>query len=272
MDSREHGFSRDRNQGIWIEHSDRLYVAAYSSVASLVVQFSGYFRKMNGEVIEYAVIVNPTSDRAVTEGNQFFGAGFLLSCVATLASGNASRGQCYVRAMVQRSTGTPMVKLHNVLGGYVTDDYSPSFPYGKIEGPLEGPGNLRSITGTDPAAGSEMSESVPTGARWRLHGVQVVMVADANVANRQVVLKIDDGTNLLFSAGATVNQTASQSNRMYFASYGTEDTSNSSALLNFIPVTTLLLPGWRIRTITDNLQVGDNFGAPQLAVEEWIEA
>lgn len=52
--------ARDRNQGVWIEHSDRLYVAAYSSVASLSVQFSGYFHKVNGEIVEYANITYAT--------------------------------------------------------------------------------------------------------------------------------------------------------------------------------------------------------------------
>jgi hypothetical protein len=32
-----------------------------------------------------------------------------------------------------------------------------------------------------------------------------------------------------------------------------------------------LKAGWQIRTTTVNLQAGDNWGAPQLLVEEWLE-
>lgn len=264
--------ARDRNQGVWIEPSDRLYVAAYSSVASLVVQFSGYFRKANGEVIEYAVTVNPTSDRAVTENNVFFGAGFLLSCVATLASGNASRGQCYVRAMVQRSTGTPMVKLHTIVGGYLTDDFSPSFPYGQIEGPLEGAGVVRSITGTNPAAGAEISETVPTGAAWRPLSLVATLVTDATVATRRAILIFDDGTLTHTRMPQNTTSTATQS--VILAWHIGSDIVSSGGTFGNAPLADhVRLPaGSRIMTSTNNIQAGDNWGAPQFLVEEWVEA
>lgn len=199
--------ARDRNQGIWIDKSDRLYVAAYSSVASLVVSFSGYFRKANGEVSEYSVAVNPTSDRAVTAKDIFFGEGFLLSCVAQLASGNANRGQCYVRAQIQRNTGTPAVKLHNVLGGYVTDDYSPSFPYGKIEGPLEGQGYVTRSAVSTAGGNGTTTFTVPTGARAKVCIAHAKVDCDETVANRipYCSLKEDDVfTFFLTGTGAIV--------------------------------------------------------------------
>lgn len=264
--------ARDRNAGVWIEASDRLYVAAYSSVASLAVRFSGYFRKANGEVSEYAVTLAPTSDRAVTEGNVFFGAGFLLSCVAHLASGNANRGQCYVRAHVQRGEGTPAVKLHHVIGGYVTDEYGPSFPMGKIEGSLEGPGIMRSITGTNPAAGVEISETVPTGARWKVHSVQATLVTSGAGANRGPALTYDDGTTIFAQVGDFYNQTAGLTSAWCWAIHFVPMVSLNTFLTNNMAYAGQLLAGYRIRTVTINVQAGDNWGAPQLSVEEWIEA
>lgn len=264
--------ARDRNQGIWIEHNDRLYVAAYSSVASLVVTFSGYFRKMSGDIIEYAVTVNPTSDRAVTAGNQHFGAGFLLSCVATLASGSANRGQCYVRAQVQRSTGTPAVKLHNVVGGYLSDDYSPSFPYGKIEGPLEGSGALRSILGSDPAAGVEISETVPTGARWRLRAMRAVLTTDITIASRYPEIVVDDGTTVFFRSPSSALIIADRAIGVSVLSNANFNYALSTDIDIQIPADLQLLAGWRVRTSTFGIVAGDNWAAPQMLVEEWIEA
>ena len=264
--------ARDRNAGVWIEHSDRLYVAAYSSVASLVITFSGYFRKMNGEIIEYAITVNPTSDRAVTEGNQHFGAGFLLSCVARLTSGNANRGQCYVRARVQRSTGSPLLALQDIVGGYVSDDFTPSFPYGKIEGPLEGQGMIRSITGTDPAAGAEISESVPAGARWILRGFVATLVTSGDVATRYVRWTLDDGTTIFNKSESGGTQTATLT-RLYIANDMNFSTGTAPDI--YVPWFIggiLMAAGYRLKTVTDNFQAADNWGAPQLSAEEWIEA
>lgn len=263
--------ARDRNAGIWIEHSDRLYLAAYTPESGLSVRFSGYFRKMNGEIIEYAEIVNPTADRVATEKTVFFGAGFLLSCVANLTGSEANRGQCYVRAQVQRSTGTPAVKLHNVLGGYVTDDYSPSFPYGQIEGSLDGPGYLRLVTGTDPAAGAEISETVPTGSVRRLLSLVATLTCDATAATRQAILVFDDGTNIHTRMPQGMTLTASQS-AIFCWHLGSATTSSAAAFSNCPLADRIRLDAFsRFRTMVTNIQAGDNWGAPQFLVEEWIQ-
>jgi hypothetical protein len=69
---------------------------------------------------------------------------------------------------------------------------------------------LRLITGTDPAANVEISETVPTGARWKLRSFRFAFVADANVANRTIVLTIDDGATTLFETSSAVAVTAAQ--------------------------------------------------------------
>lgn len=264
--------ARDRNAGIWIEHNDRLYVATYSSVASLVVMFSGYFRKMNGDIIEYAVTVNPTSDRAVTAATQHFGAGFLLSCVVSLTSGSANRGQCYVRAQIQRSAGTPAIKLHGVVGGYVTDDYSPSFPYGSTQGPLEGSGYLRHVTGTDPAVGGDVSELVPTGARWAVLSVAVNLAVDATVVNRYVGCDFYRATFYLTSVISTQAQVAN-SPRQYLFMPDVEHLYVAATAQEIIAIPQVsLAAGDEIAMYAVGMAAGDDFGAPDLYVEEWIEA
>jgi hypothetical protein len=80
-----------------------------------------------------------------------------------------------------------------LLQGYVTDTSRLSFPGSPIRSSIEGPGVLRSITGTNPAANAEISETVPTNARWRVHAIRFTLVTDANVANREVALTLDDG-------------------------------------------------------------------------------
>ena len=264
---------KDRNVGQWIEANDRIRLAAYSSVASLVVLFSGYFRKANGEVIPIQEEVRPTSDRAVTEKPVHYGAGFLLSLVAHLGTGNANRGQCYVSARVQRSTGTPLVVLAELLGGYVTDEYQPSFPYGKIEGSLEGPGYIYYPETTDPAAGVQPTFPVPQGARWRLLAARAVLVTSADVANRRVGLQWVDASagesRALWYAGT--DQPASKTYIYSFSAVGVQhaitDTFMSVPIAPYVIGTAL--DSFNFNTV--NFNANDNYAVAYGAVEEWIE-
>lgn len=260
------------DEAFYVQSDDRLFVAAYSSVASLVVRFSGYFLDAHGEVNQYALDVAPTSDRAITSQSQIFGEGFLLSCIATLASGNANRGQCYIRARIQRGLGGAINPIAQLLAGYVTDDFSPSFPGGTMEGPLDGSGMLRSITGTNPAAGVEISETVPTGARWRVSTLMATLVTSSDVANRRVRILVDDGTNEFFRYKVATDQTATQTIQYIFAPLGTESGTAFSVAIVPIPPNLDLPAGARIRTNTSGLAAADDWGAPQLLVEEWMEA
>lgn len=54
------------------------------------------------------------------------------------------------------------------------------------------------IVGANPAAGAEVSETVPAGETWCLLGVRVTLVTSATVATRQPILTLDDGTNIFF--------------------------------------------------------------------------
>ena len=131
-------------------------------------------------------------------------------------------------------------------------------------------GRLLSITGTDPAAGAEISETVPDRRRWRLYGLSYSLVADSNPANRYVSLTIDDGTNNLFSYLMTNTQAENLAYTYHHFAQNVAEFRTGSRI--YAPLPTLLLAsGFRIRTTTTDLQVGDNFSAPQLLVEEWID-
>lgn len=269
----QHAHSRDRNLGQWIDKDDRIYVAAYSSVASLHVVFQGYFRKLNGDIIQFSQSVAPTSDRAVSSATVTVGEGFLISLVAFLASGNANRGQCYVRARVQRSTGTPQVILANLIGGYVTDEYQPSFPYGKIESSLDGAGFVSFKEGTDPAAQTETDDTVPTGARWRVMFYGFEFTADANTGDRRVALLVGEALNAGIWLPSNATQTA---NQVWYYSWvaGAANYVNTDlkTAVSPLPVPCLLRAGSHLSTATVNLKAGDNIALVRIQVEEWIEA
>ncbi len=131
-------------------------------------------------------------------------------------------------------------------------------------------GRIRSITGTDPAAQAEISETVPARRRWAIKSIFFHLVTDGTVANRHVSLIIDDGANVLWQITCASAHPASCDTTYSFAQIAAAEALVDCAC--FHPLPSLALPaGARIRTSTSLLKAGDNFSAPQLLVEEWID-
>jgi hypothetical protein len=124
-------------------------------------------------------------------------------------------------------------------------------------------------TGTDQAAGSEISETI-TALTKGLYAVRFRLVTSATVATRTVSLVIDDGTNILWQKVAGATQAASLT-RDYVFTRGVTDgvafDANNQIVMS-LPNDFPILPNFRIRTITTNIQAGDNFAAPLLLVNE----
>lgn len=177
------------------------------------------------------------------------------------------RGELYVRVGLWLG-GVP---LGNLFSGYLETQRGLRWPPGNIEYPLQGPGLLRSVTGTNPAAGNEISETVPTNARWKLLGIAFQLVTDATAVTRYVSLTFDDGATVFTRVAPQYNHGASVTRNYSFSIGATPGPSwvadPIAAGLPDIP----LFQGYRIKTSTVNLQAGDDFGAPQLFVEEWLE-
>lgn len=186
---------------------------------------------------------------------------------ARTSATSVSRGECYVRVSL-RVDGVVQALL---LAGYITDTGAPAYPNGKIEGAQKSHGLIRLVTGTDPAAGSEISETVPTGARWRVIAIRATLVADATVASRQVQFIFDDGTTDFFHFTSGTGQTASQTVKYDGAKLSNAQSTGQLEVSMSIPPDLILTGGMRFKTTTANLQAGDNWGAPVILVEEYIE-
>ncbi len=131
-------------------------------------------------------------------------------------------------------------------------------------------GRIRSITGTDPAAGAEISETIPDRRRWKLQGLIFTLVTDSTIATRSISIVIDDGTTPLYQRPFLATQAASLTYIYSFYNWTDFETQIDSRV--FIPLPTFTLSsGFRIRTTTTDLQAGDNFSAPQLLAEEWLD-
>jgi len=133
------------------------------------------------------------------------------------------------------------------------------------------PGVIRLVAGTDQADNTEITETVPTSRRWRLMAFRAALVTDATSATRQVYLIIDDGTTTFLQIPASATHIASLTRNYNFAVSGALVTNATTEIAGVLPDDLILPAGYRIQTSTDNLQATDNYGVPQMLVEEWLE-
>jgi hypothetical protein len=126
--------------------------------------------------------------------------------------------------------------------------------------------------GTDQAANTEITETVPAGKDWLLLAVSVALVQGIT-QTPQPILVIDDGTNVLFEGfGASAAQAVSTTCRYTWAP-GLTLTACVGATTNVhanapLPEGLVLGPGYRIKTVTLGIGANTNYGAPTLYLVE----
>lgn len=247
----------------------RLFV--WSSISNFTLTVEGRILRSDGVVSQFRHQIVPTGNRAL---NQFFFGlteGFLLSVSVGGNTPGLTRGQVYCELALNISLGTNGIAVQELAAENITGACSLSWPTGRMISALEGPGNIRSVTGTTPAAGAEISEVVPTNARWRLIAARFTLIASAAVANRTTHIQVDDGVNPYWVSTFILTQTAS-STVVFSATQGITPQADTGifATLSW-PAGLYMMPGHRWRTNTANLQAADQYSAPQYLLEEWLE-
>lgn len=114
---------------------------------------------------------------------------------------------------------------------------------------------------SNPAVGAEDVITVPAGETWRLDNILLRLVTSAAVANRTVILIIDDGNpaNVIFTSQANGNQTAGQTTDYIFGAGLPERAGIGGIEQHGVPPL-MLKGGYRIRTLTTGKDAGDQYG------------
>lgn len=134
------------------------------------------------------------------------------------------------------------------------------------------PPTIASIAITGTAAGAEWSRIVDANETWKLIAADFRLVADANVANRVVRIRLDDRAgNRVWLGQSLLVQTASQTRQYIAAAYGADiGTAGGSTNNSILTPPGLWMPqGFTLRTATIGLQVGDQYDTIQLFFEVW---
>ena len=130
----------------------------------------------------------------------------------------------------------------------------------------------RSFAAANPAGGAEFSHTVPAGEVWHLLAVTVANVQAAAGAS-QPILVIDDGTNVLFESFGSSAAQAISTTCQYTWAAGLPLTGQIGATTNVhstgpLPAGLILLPTWRIRSVTIGLSANTDYGVPRLYAVE----
>lgn len=127
---------------------------------------------------------------------------------------------------------------------------------------------LVATLGDDPAAGAEISVTVPGRATWEILTIRFLLDTNAVAGNRLVTLEFTDGNQVFFSIPPFQTAIA---NTIWTFQYSQDIEGNSEGTVGVsaqqIP-RLVLPPGFVIQTTTPALDSGDNFAAPVLLVRE----
>jgi hypothetical protein len=258
-------------QAVYLTGEDHLRVRSLNSAAGVTLAVEGRQFTVDNVFKPFRERHVPNTNRTAATSTFHLGEGWLVDLQVRASGGTPRRGECFVVVELIRGFTGDVQPATTLIQGYVLDTSSRAWPASPLELSTEGPGNLRTITGTDPGAGVEITETVPTNARWRLIGMGVNLVTDATAGNRTVTISVDGGGTAFAAAIASLAQTATQTTPYFFAEYGVVTAVAQVLVMVPLPTSVLLSQGGRIKTLTIGLVAGDNWGAPTYEVEEWIE-
>ncbi|HEY3042612.1 MAG TPA: hypothetical protein VGJ39_01210 [Vicinamibacterales bacterium] len=258
-------------RSIYVGPDDHLRITSFNSLAAVTLAVESRLMAPDGCVQDFADRHVPNTDRTPASTLIRLREGWLLDWLVRATAAAPRVGQCFVVVELVRGFTGAVVPIATLGQGYVTDTTRYGGPGSSLAASGEGPGVIRSITGTNPAAGVEITETVPTNARWRLIAMNFQFTTDATVSNRLVTIALDDGvTN--FSRTDSGQLQGASTTPSYTGLVGAGFSTAAGGIRHIpLPAGPLLMGGFRIRTSTTNLQAGDDYTAPQLLVEEWIE-
>lgn len=260
------------NGAIYLTGEDHLRLTTIGALAGAVVALEGRLIDPSFRVVPIAERHIPTSDRTAATSVHGLGEGMLMQAQLRLSSGTGTAGHVFGILEIVRGLTGAVQPLATLLQGYISTVPRLAWPGSPIASALTPNGRHRVITGSDPAAGAEVSETVPAGARWRLAIFNFGLQASAAAANRLPLLTIDDGATILWQVGANVALTANLLGVYRTAIGATASVIGTQHYTLALPSHLMLLPGYRIRTVTTALDVADNYTAPIYVVEEFLDS
>jgi hypothetical protein len=242
-----------------------------ANVANLIVTITGRILRPDNTISRINFSLTPAGNRTLTTAVVGLSSGWLLDLTARVTTGAPAFGAVWGMFELGVGAGSLFSVTETMRAGFCTANTPLSYASSVSMLPLDGPGCLRSITGTTPGAGVDVTETVPTNARWELLAFNAKFITSAAVANRVPAFVLDDGTNTYYRGGYITNQAASISERYGIYQGGAAALlDNDSNQNRGLPVGLRMGAGHRIRTTTFAIDVADQWSQVQYLAREWM--
>jgi hypothetical protein len=257
------------SQPLYFQRNDRIFFNIITNIIGANVRIDYRWLTVDGEIKEGEFNTGPFNFT-------FTGAlplyeGWLLSFGAIQVTGPSQNVWTFLQVAIARAapTGPPSTGQAVFWQGFIYVNSSNGWPGTVTKELTDGPGFIRSVTGSTPAAGADINEVVPAQRRWTLLSVRAALTTSATVANRSPGYAIDDGANTLLNARSSAVQAAGVTGTYYLTPGNQFYNDGTGNILLPFPPPIPLKAGFRIRTATTALQAGDQWTAPQYQVLEW---
>lgn len=252
---------------------DNLRIVSFNSAAGVKIQLVARLLGRDGRPSPSRWDHTPNTDRSAASTDYPLSGQTLLNVHVTATAGAPLIGQCFVIVQLIRGLGAAAIVVGTVLAGPVTATQSLGFPGSPIQSAVEGIGALRELTGSVPAAGAEILETVPTGARWQVLAFRFTLSTSATVSNRKVNFRLTlaNGSFGYLSANPNLLTAGLVGDYSIAPNVGYQNDASLSLFTIPMPQDTTLLAGAKLGTITSALQVGDQFSSPRYLVREWLD-
>lgn len=197
--------------------------------------------------------------------------GFLLSAAAFLGGLPLTNTPTFISVGIGRAPFTVQSTYNVLLSGYLYNSQPLSYPAMLPVRQAEGNPWYKSASWGAPAAGADFSVTVPVGQRWRVVSCTGLLTTAVAVANRDVTLVVDDGVNVVAQIPAGFALAASLTNQYTFADSCSQTAAFNGVSVGPLPSNLIVMAGWRIRTVTANIQAADQWSAGFLQIGELFE-
>lgn len=263
-------------QGIDVTPDNLLQLSVYTNKA-LTINGHGHILLPSGIIkpFDLQFVVSGTTFGTVQQKqfNIFVNAGKLLTLTLVTPTSAVYNGMCYVAVELIDNASTSALPFVTLVADFLSSRRELTFPHTNIgttgnwqDGYVLDASPYQVIQITNPAAGAEFSYTVPANTRLQILSFRGLFTTDGNAANRNVRATFDDGTNIFASFPmGNGNLTASKTDTISLFPDAVSFFSDGGITTIPLP-NVILLPGYRFKSSTTAIQVGDQWSAL------WFEA
>lgn len=256
---------------VYIDLNDQLLITVYNQgTPPYLITVCGRLMRVDGRVIRFSFDVQAQANTYVWQVQQL-AEGYLLDVCAFYQNGPGQRASDFIQVMLLRGGSADDNQTTLLVSGYMNGTTVIGWPWSALTDPTDGAGLLTMVNVPSPGAGNEWYYTTPATTRTKIRQIGFHLTTDAVAPFRRVKVLIFAGTDFLMIAPSTTAQAGSTNQWYNVGAY--PFATPIAGEVDFIPMPpNVVVPqSTQIGTVTDNLDIGDQYAGIWLLTEQWID-